>query len=164
VSSAPLDAIWDEVVDIADGRPRAEIEQRARQAFTAANDARARLDTFWEIDTRREWTTRADTWAEILRHMDDTGETTFCGCPCGCCQCPCHGDCDDSCLPPRRLRDLLRSLPTLPADLALLLPQAIQIFRQGLREDYGTTPVEFYHFPDNPGTTPEATPPPAQER
>jgi hypothetical protein len=71
-----------EAVTIATGLPRAEIDQRARQAFDSANDTRARLRGLPDIAKRAHATARARTWADILRHMDQTGEDQFCGHPC----------------------------------------------------------------------------------
>jgi hypothetical protein len=71
-----------EALAIATGLPRAEIDQRAQQAFDSANDTRARLRGLPDTAKRAHATARARTWAGILRHMDQTGEGQFCGHPC----------------------------------------------------------------------------------
>jgi hypothetical protein len=68
-----------EAVTIAAGLPRAEIDQRARQAFDSANDIRARQRGLPDTAKRAHSTARARTWADILRHMDQAGEGEFCG-------------------------------------------------------------------------------------
>ncbi len=71
-----------EALAIATGLPRAQIDQRAQQAFDSANDTRARLRGLPDTAKRAHATARARTWADILRHMDQTGEGEFCGHPC----------------------------------------------------------------------------------
>ncbi len=68
-----------EAVAIAVGLPRAEIDQRARGAFESANDIRARLRGLPDTAKRAHAVSRARTWADILVHMDGTGEEEFCG-------------------------------------------------------------------------------------
>jgi hypothetical protein len=69
-----------EAVAIATGLP-APRSRRARQAFEAASDARARLRGLPDTAKRAHAVTRARAWADILAHMDATGEPEFCGCP-----------------------------------------------------------------------------------
>lgn len=79
-SDSPVHAAGNEALVIADGLPRAEAERRARQAFQSANEIRARYRGLPDAGKRAAAVSRARTWAEILQHMDATGETEFCGC------------------------------------------------------------------------------------
>ncbi len=80
MSDSVTSAAEGEVLSIADGLPRAEVEQRARQAFESANEIRARYRGLPDTGKRAAAASRARTWAQILRHMDATGEPEFCGC------------------------------------------------------------------------------------
>jgi hypothetical protein len=70
-----------ETTSIAAGLARAEVEQRAQRAFESANDIRARLRGMPDTAKRAHAVSRAHAWADILPHMDRTGEPDFCGCP-----------------------------------------------------------------------------------
>lgn len=107
-----------EAIMIAEGRSRAEVEQRARTAFAAANDIRARYQSILDVEKRGMAVSRARTWADILCHMDRTGEPVFCGDPW-----------DNS----------------LRARLAVW--RGVAEFVQAWRDIVGTSPVTFYEFP-----------------
>ena len=125
----------DEAITIAAGLPRAEVEQRAQRAFESANDIRARLRGLPDTAKRADAVTRARTWADILHHMDATGEPQFCGCPYD------H-------TPPAIVRAVWIAWDWL-ARLALLLNVAA--LAQGFRDVLGAEPITFYQWPE-PGT------------
>jgi hypothetical protein len=81
ISDSITRAAEGEVLMIADGLPRADAEQRARQVFESANEIRARYRGLPDTGKRAAAATRARTWAKVLRHMDATGESHFCGSP-----------------------------------------------------------------------------------
>jgi hypothetical protein len=123
-----------EAITIATGLSRAEIEQRARNAFESANDIRARLRGLPDTAKRAQAVTRARTWAEIIQHMDTTGEPEFCGCP--------HDG-----IPPAVVRavwivwDWLASM-AWPLNVAALV--------RGFRDLLGSEPITFYQWPEPP--------------
>jgi hypothetical protein len=80
LNTSPFLAAEAEALVIAEGLPQAEVEQRARQAFEAANEIRARYRSLLDAEKRAGAVGRARAWAEILHHMDATGEPEFCGC------------------------------------------------------------------------------------
>jgi hypothetical protein len=124
----------DEAITIAAGLPRAEVEQRAQRAFDSANDTRARLRGLPDTAKRAHAVTRARTWADILQHMDATGEPQFCGYPY-----------DPT--PPAVVRAVWIAWDWL-ARQALLLNVAALI--QGLRDVLGAEPITFYQWPEPP--------------
>jgi hypothetical protein len=128
-----------EVTGIAAGLSRAEVEQRARQSFASANDIRARLRGLPDTAKRADAVSRARTWADILWHMDGTGEPQFCGCI------------HDS-TPPAVVRAVWIVWDWL-AGLALLLNVAA--LARGFRDVLGAEPITFYQWPEPaPGTGP----------
>jgi hypothetical protein len=130
-----------EAITIATGLSRAEVEQRARHAFESANDIRARLRGLPDTAKRAQAVSRARTWAEILQHMDATGEPEFCGCL--------HDD-----TPPAVVRavwivwDWLARL-AWPLNVAALI--------RGFRDVLGAEPITFYQWPE-PAAGIEPTP------
>jgi hypothetical protein len=134
-----------EAIAIAAGLCRAEVEQRARRSFESANDIRARLRGLPDTAKRAQAVSRARTWADILQHMDATGEPEFCGCP--------HDH-----TPPAVVRAVWIVWDRL-AGLALLLNVAA--LARGFRDVLGAEPITFYEWPDPPPDI-GPTQPPAQ--
>jgi hypothetical protein len=132
VSDSIARAAEDEVLTIADGLPRAEVEQRARQAFESANEIRARYRSWMDAGKRSGAVRRARIWAEILQHMDATGEPEFCGCIC-----------DD--IPPAVVRAVWATWDWL-AGLARWLNVAAYV--RAFRDVLGAGPVDFYQRPE----------------
>jgi hypothetical protein len=124
----------DEAITIATGLSRAEAEQRARHAFDSANDIRARLRGLPETAKRAQAVNRARTWADILQHMDTTGEAEFCGCP--------HDG-----TPPVVVRAVWIVWDWL-ARMAWLLNVAA--LARGFRDVLGAEPITFYQWPEPP--------------
>jgi hypothetical protein len=123
-----------EAITIAAGLPRAEVEQRARRAFESANDIRARLRGLPDTAKRAHAVTRARTWADILHHMDSTGEPQFCGYPY-----------DDT--PPAIVRAVWIAWDWLARQALLLNVAALT---QGLRDVLGAKPITFHQWPEPP--------------
>jgi len=70
---------YDEVLAVADGRSREDIETRAALAFDRANEARRGVSGglslgFW---VRTEAILRAEAWVDVLRYLDRAGAATF---------------------------------------------------------------------------------------
>jgi len=121
-----------EVLAIADGLPRDRAEQRARQAFESANEIRGRYRGLPEVGKRAAAVSRARTWAQVLRHMDATGEPEFCGCTC-----------DDT--PPAVVRAVWAACDWLArVTWRLNLPGYVRAFRDLL----GAEPITFYEPPE----------------
>lgn len=132
VSDSVVHAAGDEALAIAVGLARAEVEQRARQAFQSANDIRARHRGLPDAGKRAAAASRARTWAEILRHMDATGEPEFCGCL--------SGD-----IPPAFVRAVWAAWDCLArVTWWLNVPVVARAFRDVL----GTGPITFYQWPE----------------
>jgi hypothetical protein len=128
-----------EAITIATGLSRAEIERRARNAFESANEIRARLRGLPDTAKRAQAVSRARTWAEILQHMDATGETEFCGCP--------HDD-----TPPAVVRAVWIAWDWLAG---LVWPLNVAALIRGFRDVLGAEPITFYQWPEPPpGTGP----------
>jgi hypothetical protein len=126
-----------EAASIAAGLPRADVEQRASRAFESANDVRARLRGLPDMAKRAHAVSRAHAWADILAHMDRTGEPEFCGCP-------------HDATPPAIARAAWAAWDWLAALARLLSPFA---WEQAIRDLFGTEPVTFYHQPQPTPTT-----------
>jgi hypothetical protein len=123
-----------EAITIATGLSRAEIEQRARNAFESANDIRARLRGLPDTAKRAQAVTRARTWAEIIQHMDTTGEPEFCGCP--------HDG-----IPPAVVRAVWIAWDWLAG---MAWPLNVVALARGLRDLLGAEPITFYQWPEQP--------------
>jgi hypothetical protein len=133
-----------EAITIATGLSRAEIEQRARNAFESANDIRARLRGLPDTAKRAHAVSRARTWADILQHMDATGEPEFSGCM--------HDH-----TPPAVVRAVWIAWDWL-AGVACLLNVAALV--RGFRDLLGANPITFYQWPEPAlGTTPNSNRP-----
>lgn len=126
-----------EAIMIAAGLPRAEVEQRAQRAFESANDIRARLRGLPDTAKRVQAVSRARTWADILQHMDATGEGEFCGCP------------HDS-TPPIVVRAVWILWGWLAGRARLLNPAALA---RAYRDVLGAQPITFYQWPEPPPDT-----------
>jgi hypothetical protein len=138
MSDSPVGAAVDEAFAIAEGLSRAEVEQRARQAFESANEIRARYRGLPDAGKRAAAVNRARAWAEILWHMDATEEPEFCGC---------LGD--D--IPPAIVRAIWAAWDWLMrVTWWLHVPAGVQAFRDIL----GAEPIAFYEWPDE-HTTPQ---------
>jgi len=134
VSDSLVHAAGEEALAIAEGLPRAEVERRARQAFESANEIRARYRSLLDAERRAGAVSRARTWAEILRHMDATGEPEFCGCLS-----------DD--VPPIVVRAIWAAWDWLAgATRWLNVPAVIQSFH----DIAGASPIIFYEPPEQP--------------
>ena len=70
---------YDEVLAVADGRAREDIETRANLAFDRANGCRAALSATPGTDffIRAGAINRASAWVDVLRYLDRTGAVTF---------------------------------------------------------------------------------------
>jgi hypothetical protein len=137
MSDSPVWAAEDEVLAIAEGLPRAQVEQRARQAFESANEIRARYRGLPDVGKRAAAVSRARTWAKVLLHMDAMGHEEFCG------------FLDDG-TPPAIVRAVWAAWDWLAlATCWLNLPAVVQAFRYLL----GAEPVTFYQWP--PEESPE---------
>ena len=137
MSDSPVWAAEDEVLAIADGLPRAEVEQRARQAFESANEIRARYRGLPDVGKRAAAVSRARTWAKILRHMDAIEHEEFCG-SLG----------DDA--PPAIVRAVWAAYDWLARVTCWLNVLAVV---QAFRDLLGAEPVTFYQWP--PEDSPE---------
>jgi hypothetical protein len=103
-----------------------------RQAFQSANDIRARHRGLPDAGKRAAAASRARTWAEILRHMDATGEPKFCGCL--------SGD-----IPPALVRVVWAAWDCLAgAAWWLNVPAVAQAFG----DVFGAGPITFYEWPE----------------
>jgi hypothetical protein len=128
-----------EAITIAAGLSRAEVEQRARNAFESANDIRARLRGLPDTAKRAQAVSRARTWADILHHMDTTGETEFCGCP--------HDN-----TPPIVVRAVWIMWDWLARTA---WPLNVVALARGFGDVLGAEPITFYKWPEPPpGTKP----------
>jgi hypothetical protein len=123
-----------EAITIAIGLSRAEIEQRARNAFDSANDIRARLRALPGTAKRAQAVTRARVWAEILQHMDTTGEPEFCRCP--------HDG-----MPPIVVRAVWIAWDWLAR---MAWPLNVAALTRGFRDLLGAEPITFYQWPEPP--------------
>jgi hypothetical protein len=123
-----------EAITIATGLPRAEIEQRAQRAFESANDIRARLRGLPDTAKRAQAVNRARTWADILQHMDATGEPQFCGCL--------HDG-----TPPIVVRAVWVAWDWLAR---LAWPLNVAALAQAYRDVLGVKPITFYQRPEPP--------------
>ena len=124
----------DEAITIAAGLSRAEIEQRARRAFESANDIRARLRGLPDTAKRAQAVNRARTWADILQHMDATGEPEFCGCL--------HDG-----TPPIIVQAVWIAWDWLAR---LAWPLNVAALARGFRDVLGAEPITFYQWPEPP--------------
>jgi hypothetical protein len=132
VSDSVVHAAEDEALAIAGGLARAEVEQRARQAFQSANDIRARCRGLPDAGKRAAAASRARTWVEILRHMDATGEPEFCG--------RLSGD-----IPPAFVRAVWAAWECLArVTLWLNVPAVVRAFR----DVFGVRAITFYQWPE----------------
>lgn len=128
---SPVWAAEDEVLAIAEGLRRAEVERRARQAFESANEIRARYRGLPDAGKRAAAVSRARTWAKILRHMDATGHAEFCG------------SLDDG-TPPAIVWAVWAVCDWLAlVTVWLNVPAVVRVFRDLL----GAEPVTFYQWP-----------------
>jgi hypothetical protein len=123
-----------EAITIATGLPRAEIEQRAQRAFESANDIRARLRGLPDTAKRAHAVSRARTWADILQHMDTTGEPEFCGCL--------HNG-----TPPIIVQAVWIAWDWLAR---LAWPLNVAALAQACRDVLGAEPITFYQWPEPP--------------
>jgi hypothetical protein len=121
-----------EAITIATGLPRAEIEQRAQRAFESANDIRARLCGLPDTAKRAQAVNRARTWADILQHMDTTGEPQFCGCL--------HNG-----TPPIVVRAVWVAWDWLAR---LAWPLNVAALARAYRDVLGAEPITFYQWPE----------------
>jgi hypothetical protein len=124
----------DEAITIAAGLSRAEVEQRARRAFESANGIRAHLRGLPDTAKRAHAVSRARTWADILHHMDTTGEEQFCGYP------------YDS-TPPIIVRAVWIAWDWLAGPAWRLNVAALV---RGFRDVLGAEPITFYQWPEPP--------------
>lgn len=76
--SIELDDDISTVLAIADGLPHDQVRQRAYQAFTWANECRARYTSLLDVTKRSSAATRALTWANILRYLDESAAESTC--------------------------------------------------------------------------------------
>jgi hypothetical protein len=132
MSDSPVRAAGQEALTIASGLPRAEVEQRARQAFESANEIRTRYRGLPDAGKRAGAVTRARTWADILRHMDATGESEFCGCIC-----------DDT--PPAVVRAVWAAWDWLARHTSWL---NVAVVVQACSDVLGSGPIDFYQWPE----------------
>jgi hypothetical protein len=123
-----------EAITIATGLSRPEVEQRARRAFESANDIRARLRGLPDTAKRAQAVSRARTWAEILQHMDATGEPEFCGCL------------HDS-TPPVVVRAVWIGWDWLAR---MAWPLNVAALARGFLDVLGAKPITFYEWPESP--------------
>jgi hypothetical protein len=135
LSDSVVDEAAHQAIAIAAGLPRAEVEQRAQRAFDSANDIRARLRGLPDTAKRAQAASRARTWAEILQHMDSTGEEEFCGYP------------YDGGTPPAVVRAVWIMWDWLAGYAQLLNVAAVA---RACQDVFGAKPITFYHWPEPP--------------
>jgi hypothetical protein len=115
----------DEVFRIAEGRGRAEIDDRAQRSFGHANELRVGTRGPRWMDAQTSAVQRARAWAGVLRYLDWSGKDVFLA------------------------ADYDEDHPGRPSVVAVLFALAdIGAFFSAIDDMFGRKPIVFYTAPD----------------